>query len=151
MSLVAINIFADYLWKELWVALLELLNFLAVKMENVKSRPGAATLILDTLALLGYAIDCADIFMATATSVHQLIYELTRSTAILQRQVGILTALGVGDLSALKRLIKISEFYETVIRNANAKTPGSAARALAKDIERDDVHGVEVIEPKLAS
>ncbi|KAL5533692.1 hypothetical protein ACEPAG_152 [Sanghuangporus baumii] len=140
----------EYHWEELWRSLILLLDFLSAKMsESLK----VEQLVQETVILLDFSLSHAESFLGTPQAVHQLVYEVVRSTVTLHRQHPICQKRQIkkrpgGQFAtnpsvALRRLLDAAAHYEQVIRDSGAKSSSanSVLRAIAREIERDGVLG----------
>ncbi|QRW12285.1 hypothetical protein RhiLY_11284 [Ceratobasidium sp. AG-Ba] len=130
----------DYYWDELWRAIVAVLVFVLGKLDT--SAQGAATtegIITEAAVVLDLAVARADGFLPTPESVHQLVYETVRAAATLR------------DLNKQKQNAKYSrnlqallmtiDFYEGQLEGTGSVD--DVMRVLAREIEKDGVHGKE--------
>ncbi|QRV83599.1 hypothetical protein RhiJN_11615 [Ceratobasidium sp. AG-Ba] len=133
----------DYYWDELWRAIVAVLVFVLGKLDT--SAQGAATtegIITEAAVVLDLAVARADGFLPTPESVHQLVYETVRAAATLR------------DLNKQKQNAKYSrnlqallmtiDFYEGQLEGTGSVD--DVMRVLAREIEKDGVHGVSARE-----
>ncbi|KAL5519495.1 hypothetical protein ACEPAH_1178 [Sanghuangporus vaninii] len=140
----------EYHWEELWRSLILLLDFLSAKMsESLK----VEQLVQETVILLDFSLSHAESFLGTPQAVHQLVYELVRSTVTLHKQHPLCQKkqtkkrpggqFTTNPSVALRRLLDSAAHYEQVIRDSGAKTSSanSVLRAIAREVDRDGVLG----------
>ncbi|KAL5536021.1 hypothetical protein ACEPAF_4115 [Sanghuangporus sanghuang] len=140
----------EYHWEELWRSLILLLDFLSAKMsESLK----VEQLVQETVILLDFSLSHAESFLGSPQAVHQLVYELVRSTVTLHKQHPLCQKkqtkkrpggqITTNPSVALRRLLDAAVHYEQVIRDSGAKSSSanSVLRAIAREIERDGVLG----------
>ncbi|KAF9041727.1 hypothetical protein BDZ89DRAFT_1207601 [Hymenopellis radicata] len=145
----------EYSWKEFWSALLGLLHFLATKIDSLLTTGGVEQLIRETVLLLNLCLSKCEYFLPAPRSIHELIYELVRSSSDLQSQAVLMKKLAMPEATnkrhslnqqqpteVLMRLITTTQFYERKITEVKARTPGEAFRAIARDIDANGLHGV---------
>ncbi|KAH7927264.1 hypothetical protein BV22DRAFT_1032014 [Leucogyrophana mollusca] len=146
----------EYEWAELWSAILGLLGFLSSKLDNLTTTGGVERLVQETVRLLDFILCKVEIFLPTPRHIHEFIYELVRSSPILRKQQLLLEALGQplalsdrrvsfrsdSTTKALSRLFSVVGFYENLIATAGVQTAKEAIRVVAKDIEKDGLHGL---------
>ncbi|KII94087.1 hypothetical protein PLICRDRAFT_50074 [Plicaturopsis crispa FD-325 SS-3] len=144
-----------YDWKEYWGAVLGVLNFLASKLDSLVTTGGIEQLVEETVALLDLAMCKADTFLPTPQAVHEFIYELVRSSAMLRKQSSILQSLAnprghrrSSSISerprdTLAHMLATIDFYEDIIAKAGARSAKGAMQTLGKQIDSDGLHGVQ--------
>lgn len=143
----------DYHWPQLWKAIIGLLDFLGGKLEGLSSITGIEQLLQEALVLLDIVYTKAEAFLSSPEAIHEFIYELVRSAPALQRLTASLrsfvsppqTPSGPSDESpseqVLSHLLSVTSFYEEKVGQKSRSADG-AMRIVAKEIERDGVHGV---------
>ncbi|EIM92219.1 uncharacterized protein STEHIDRAFT_70825 [Stereum hirsutum FP-91666 SS1] len=155
----------EYHWQELWRALFGLLDFLANKMDSLITAGDIIGLVEETITLLDLAFVKAEIILPTPRAVHEFIYEIVRSSAVLRKcEVTLHSASALNSRApsaenyassvALSRLLSVANFYEEKISSAQARTAKEAMRVVAKHIDQDGLFGVgdgEIEEPPLRS
>ncbi|KXN88778.1 UPF0668 protein C10orf76 [Leucoagaricus sp. SymC.cos] len=149
----------EYDWKDLWVAILGLLNFIAYKARSIKATLDMGNLIDETVALLEYALSQSENIFPSAKALHEFIYELIRFSDGIQKlnshiRESTLAASSTSGrtiwISArtteerLKNIIETVNFYENKISNASAKTVREAMRVVAREIESEGLHGIRL-------
>ncbi|KAL5494715.1 hypothetical protein ACEPAI_176 [Sanghuangporus weigelae] len=140
----------EYHWEELWRSLILLLDFLSAKMsESLK----VEQLVQEIIILLDFSLSHAESFLGTPQAVHQLVYEVVRSTVTLHKQHPLCQQkqakkrprgqFTTNPSVALRRLLDAAAHYEQVIRDSGTKSSSanSVLRAIAREIERDGVLG----------
>ncbi|KAJ7103351.1 hypothetical protein B0H15DRAFT_811913 [Mycena belliarum] len=145
----------EYSWGEFWSALIGLLNFLSSKLDSLTTTGGVEQLARATILLLDLSLAKCEIFLPTAQSIHQFVYELVRSSAILEAQVSLLKALSLPETERrtswtteqpsevlLARLLSTTEFYQAKVAEAHAQSARRAMRVVAAEIDRDGLHGM---------
>ncbi|KAI5116918.1 hypothetical protein M0805_003991 [Coniferiporia weirii] len=142
----------DYHWEELWRSLISLLDFLSTKLPN---SPKVEKLVQETIMLLDFSYCYAESYLGSPQAVHQLVYELARSTAILQKlqpfcqnsfdtngpkRHGTSTA---RPADALRRLLDAAAHCEKKVHESGAHAGSASAvlRAIGREIERDGLYG----------
>ncbi|KAJ7161404.1 hypothetical protein C8R43DRAFT_992750 [Mycena crocata] len=146
----------EYPWQELWSALVGLLGFLSTKLENLTTTGGVEQLARATILLLDLSLAKCEIFLPTPQSIHQFVYELVRSSPILEAQLSLLKALALPQAEGrtswtteqpaealLARLLTTTEFYQTKITEAHTQSARGSMRVVAGEIDRDGLHGVK--------
>ncbi|TDL28331.1 hypothetical protein BD410DRAFT_737549 [Rickenella mellea] len=145
----------EYHWQELWRALLVLLDFLTNKLDGIDSRDGADRLVQETVVLIDFALCHAEAFLESPQAVHQFIYEVVRASSTLQKQKVSLqrsSMTGAARTSqnsrllsmafeALKSTTAIAAHYEEKIQASKGSSAAAVLRIIAKDVDRDGVHG----------
>ncbi|GLB35898.1 putative DUF1741 [Lyophyllum shimeji] len=142
----------DYEWKELWSALIGLLNFLSTKIDSLDTTGGVELIVRETIVLLDLALTTSEAYLPTPAAVHEFIYELIRSSTVLRSQIGLLSTLAMPQLNArqatwttrssdaLDAILEIVAFYESKVSQANARTAKAAMGIVAKEIEADGLY-----------
>ncbi|KAL6310173.1 hypothetical protein BKA93DRAFT_722531 [Sparassis latifolia] len=153
----------DYLWQDFWRALIGLLDFLANKLDSLITTGGVERLVQETLLVLDLALYHSDSILPDPTAVHELVYEVVRSTAVFAKQKTMLekialphppTRNGAADLKdhateALASIITLTDYYEAKIRDAGTSSASRALRIVASEIDKDGLvysnhtHGAE--------
>ncbi|KAJ7492450.1 hypothetical protein FB451DRAFT_1218339 [Mycena latifolia] len=146
----------EYPWHELWSALIGLLGFLSSKLDSLTTTGGVEQLARATILLLDLSLAKCEMFLPTPQAIHQFVYELVRSSSILQAQVSLLKALAMPQTERrsswtteqpsevlLARLLSTAEFYETKVAEAHAQSAKGAMRVVAGEIDRDGLHGMK--------
>ncbi|QRV97724.1 hypothetical protein RhiJN_25743 [Ceratobasidium sp. AG-Ba] len=133
----------DYYWDELWRAIVAVLVFVLGKLDT--SAQGAATtegIITEAAVVLDLAVARADGFLPTPESVHQLVYETVRAAATLR---GLNKQKQNAKYSRnLQALLMTIDFYEGQLEGTGSAD--DVMRVLAREIEKDGVHGVSARE-----
>ncbi|KZT75029.1 hypothetical protein DAEQUDRAFT_807295 [Daedalea quercina L-15889] len=140
----------DYHWPELWRALIGLLDFLASKLDSLITTGGVEQLIQETLMTLDLALYHAGTILPNATAMHELVYEVIRSSEVLRKQQTALEKLALPGLVSKRRrsvmnyssdtldnILAMTVQYEIKIREAKATSARGALRVVAKEIDRD--------------
>jgi len=141
----------DYHWLQLWKAIIGLLDFLGGKLEELSSIVGIERLLQESLVLLDVAFTKAEAFLSSPEAIHEFIYELVRSAPALQRLTASLRSFNAPHAAsvashespselALSHLLSVTSFYEEKVGLKNRSVNG-AMRIVAKEIERDGIHG----------
>ncbi|KAJ7040434.1 hypothetical protein C8F04DRAFT_1083551 [Mycena alexandri] len=146
----------EYSWQELWSALLGLLGFLSSKIDSLTTTGGVEQLARATILLLDLCLAKCEMFLPTPQAVHQFVYELVRSSPILEAQLSLLRALAYPQEERrfswtteqpsellLARLLNTTMFYQTKVTEAHAQSAKSALRVVAAEIDRDGLHGMK--------
>ncbi|TFK77362.1 hypothetical protein BDN72DRAFT_910444 [Pluteus cervinus] len=145
----------EYEWKELWVAIMGLLQFLATKLDTLMTTGGVEQLVRETLSLLDMALNTAEVYLPTPQAIHEFIYELVRSAEVLKKQDALLKSLALPvpqdapgwtnekPADALMDILEITSHYEMKLQATGARTASTAMRAVTKEIEANGVHGVK--------
>ncbi|ELU38664.1 glycoside hydrolase family 5 protein [Rhizoctonia solani AG-1 IA] len=133
----------EYHWNELWRTIIATLVFVLAKQDVVASGTiPIEQIIVGIVQVLDLAVACADGFLPTPEAVHQLVYEMVRASPTLQQ-------LKEREQSekykhSLQDLLMTIEFYEDQLEGTNSAD--NVMRVLAREIERDGVHGVSTRE-----
>ncbi|KAI0734702.1 hypothetical protein C8Q72DRAFT_770467 [Fomitopsis betulina] len=145
----------DYHWSELWNALIGLLDFLVGKLDRLITTGGVEQVIQETLMILDLALCHSGVLLPNPAAVHELVYEVVRSSEVLKRMQTVLDelALPVSSTSrrrlskpthsssdALTNILAVAIYYETKVREAKATSARSALRAVAKEVDRDGLN-----------
>ncbi|KAJ7751293.1 hypothetical protein DFH07DRAFT_745670 [Mycena maculata] len=146
----------EYTWQELWSALIGLLSFLSSKLDSLVTTGGVEQLARATILLLDLCLAKCEIFLPTPQSIHQFVYELVRSSPILDGQLSLLKAPALPQAERrtswtneqpaevlLARLLSTTEFYQTKVAEAHAQSAKGAMRVVAGEIDRDGLYGVK--------
>ncbi|CCO35380.1 hypothetical protein BN14_09498 [Rhizoctonia solani AG-1 IB] len=133
----------DYHWNELWRAIIATLVFVLAKQDVVASGTvSIERMIAEIVQALDLAVACADGFLPSPEAVHQLVYEMVRASPTLQqlkeREESGKYKQGLYDL------LMTIEFYEGQLEGASSAD--NVMRVLAREIERDGIHGVSARE-----
>lgn len=141
----------DYRWPELWSALLGLLAFLCNRASNVAVASGMQRLIQETVHLLDLVLCKAEVIVLAPDDIHTLVYELVRSSNVLQGHTLLLQSFGQdGPKSslrsdaaskALRHLLSVASYYEDQLSATSTSTAKDALRTLARLIEKDGLYG----------
>ncbi|KAF8756041.1 O-Glycosyl hydrolase family 30 [Rhizoctonia solani] len=133
----------EYHWNELWRTIIATLVFVLAKQDVVASGTiPIEQIIVGIVQVLDLAVACADGFLPTPEAVHQLVYEMVRASPTLQ-QLNEREQSGKYKHS-LQDLLMTIEFYEDQLEGTNSAD--NVMRVLAREIERDGVHGVSTRE-----
>ncbi|KAF8711829.1 O-Glycosyl hydrolase family 30, partial [Rhizoctonia solani] len=133
----------EYHWNELWRTIIATLVFVLAKQDVVASGTiPIEQIIVGIVQVLDLAVACADGFLPTPEAVHQLVYEMVRASPTLQ-QLKEREQSGKYKHS-LQDLLMTIEFYEDQLEGTNSAD--NVMRVLAREIERDGVHGVSTRE-----
>ncbi|KAL0951542.1 hypothetical protein HGRIS_008226 [Hohenbuehelia grisea] len=150
----------DYHWRELWKAILALLDFLSAKLESLVTTGGIEQLTRDALDLLYLALYRVDVFLPTPQAVHEMIYEIARSSSILRKQTTLLSSLALpasagqrrGSIGApvdsLAVVISVAEYYEGRIQTAGARSAREGIQIVAREIDKEGLQAVEGMKEK---
>jgi len=143
----------DHEWGELWRAVVGLLGFLSNKLDSLMTTGGVERLAQETLAMLDFALRSAETFLSTPRAIHEFIYELVQTSAVLKKQIALLQAVGVHQVASrrsswqsddtsktLTHLLSVTDFYGNLIAEAGAQTAKDAMKIVAKEIEKDGLH-----------
>ncbi|EGO31042.1 hypothetical protein SERLADRAFT_344288, partial [Serpula lacrymans var. lacrymans S7.9] len=158
----------QYEWVELWTSIIGLLAFLSSKLDNLTTTGGVEQLIQETVCFLDFAVCQAELYLPSPRSLHEFIasrsklskctiYELVRSSSVLAKKKSVLKTLGMpiapsnrrasmrSDSAgkALAHLLLVVEFYENKLTAAGSKTATDAMRVVAREIEKEGLHGVD--------
>ncbi|KAJ7070877.1 hypothetical protein C8F01DRAFT_1108188 [Mycena amicta] len=147
----------DYSWQELWSAIIDLLGFLSSKLDSLTTTGGVEQLVRATVVFLELCLQKCEVFLPTAQAVHQLVYELVRSSSILSAQLSLLQTLSNPHAQErrasltteqpaeviLTRLLSFTEFYQNKVTESNAHSANRAMRVVASEIERDGLQGLK--------
>ncbi|KAJ3984581.1 hypothetical protein F5890DRAFT_1460981 [Lentinula detonsa] len=144
----------DYYWKEFWTSILALLGFLANKLDNLYTTGGVYNLVQETILLLDICLAKGPAFLPSPQALHEFIYELVHGHEVLQKQAGLLQTLElppsepiqkaqVGEPSRiLTSMLETIGYYEVKIAAAGAISATQAMQIVAREIDRDGLHGV---------
>ncbi|KAJ7293157.1 hypothetical protein C8J57DRAFT_1268248 [Mycena rebaudengoi] len=143
----------EYSWQELWNDLFGLLDFLSKRLDSLITTGGVEQLARATILLLDLCLAKCELFLPTPLAIHQFVYELVRSSSILESQLSLLKTLALPQSgrpiswsseqppeALLARLLSTTEFYKTKVAEAHARSARSALRVVAEDIDRDGLH-----------
>ncbi|KAF7303319.1 DUF1741 domain-containing protein [Mycena kentingensis (nom. inval.)] len=148
----------EYSWQGLWSAVISLLAFLSSKLDSLTTTGGVERLVRATVLLLDLALEKCELFLPTPQAVHQLVYELVRSSSTLAAQLSLLQSLAVHDPAAerrasltneqpaeaiLTRLQGVCDYYQAKIVEAKAQTAHRAMKVVGVEIDRDGLQGLE--------
>ncbi|KAI1789820.1 hypothetical protein LXA43DRAFT_1019739 [Ganoderma leucocontextum] len=152
----------DYHWRELWRALVHLLNFLANRLDGLITIRGVDILTRETLLLVDFALCRHEHFLPNPKAVHELVYEVVRSAEVFRKQRAAFldephsntspkhtSGFNTPSSLALNNIIAVSEHYETKLQEAGIRSANQGLRVVAKEIEKDglsygeDVHGTD--------
>ncbi|KAF5368476.1 hypothetical protein D9758_002263 [Tetrapyrgos nigripes] len=145
----------EYEWKEFWSALLGLLSFFATKFDSLYTTGGVENLIRETIVLLELCLAESSNFLPTPHALHEFVYELVRSTSTLDKQATLLQTLSIphsprkssrttvteNAAALLSSILSTVHFYEQKITDARARSANQAMKVLAREIDRDGLHG----------
>uniref|UniRef100_A0A0W0FAR2 Putative conserved protein UP6 n=1 Tax=Moniliophthora roreri TaxID=221103 RepID=A0A0W0FAR2_MONRR len=144
----------EYEWKELWISVIGLLNFFATKLESLYTTGGVETLIRETVDFLDLSLIGSSSFLPTPRSLHEFVYELVRTSVILEKQVEILRALATpmspslrtrlpqdNPESLLSNLLTTVRYYEEKITSARVQSANQGMRIIEREIDRDGLVG----------
>ncbi|KAH7886115.1 hypothetical protein F5I97DRAFT_2025897 [Phlebopus sp. FC_14] len=145
----------DYEWSELWVAIIGLLAFLASKLETLVTTGGVERLIRETIRFLDFSIRHAEMILPRPGDIHELIYELVRSSHVLRKQMFLLQSLGHARSTdrrvslrsdsatkSLKHVLSVVSYYEGQLSATSVRSAEDALRVVAKLIEKD---GLDIV------
>ncbi|KAG6380882.1 hypothetical protein JVT61DRAFT_5273 [Boletus reticuloceps] len=151
-----VRIRIDYEWLELWKAIIAVLGFLAGKLDQLTTTGGVENLIQETLRLVDFALSRAEIFLTTPGDIHIFIYELVRSSDVIQKQTKILQTLAQpGSMDrrmslrsesasrSLKRVLSVISYYEAEISGSGAQTAKESLRIVARLVDKDGVNATQ--------
>lgn len=143
----------EYDWLELWKAVVDLLGFLSGKLDSLVTTGGVERLVQESVRLLDLALRGADIFLPAPTAVHEFIYEVVRSSAVIRKQSLLLQSLGQPTAvnrgaslrsdsvsKALSRVLSTAAYYEGKLASADTRSAKDAFRIVSKDIEQNGLH-----------
>ncbi|KAG1828100.1 hypothetical protein EV424DRAFT_1471326 [Suillus variegatus] len=143
----------EYDWLELWKAVVDLLGFLSGKLDSLVTTGGIERLIQETIRLLDLALRKADLILPTPTAVHEFIYEVVRSSAVIRKQTLLLESLGQptsvdrgaslrsdSASNTLSRILSTAAYYEGKLTSAGTRSAKDAFRTVSKDIEQNGLH-----------
>ncbi|KLO13756.1 hypothetical protein SCHPADRAFT_873602 [Schizopora paradoxa] len=143
----------EYHWEELWRALNFLLDFLANKTEVAPSSR-AERLVQETVLLLDCSIRYAESFLPSPSAVHQLVYELVRSSSVLQKHHTVFSqtthrspsksanSSTAAANAAYHHLIDVVSHYEGKVQESGVASSAVAVlRVISKEVERDGLFG----------
>ncbi|KAG1885479.1 hypothetical protein F4604DRAFT_103814 [Suillus subluteus] len=143
----------EYDWLELWKAIVDLLGFLSGKLDSLVTTGGIERLVQESVRLLDLALRRADLFLPTPTAVHEFIYEVVRSSAVIRKQTLLLQSLGQPTSvdrgaslrsdsvsKALSRVLSTAAYYEEKLASADTRSAKDAFRIVSKDIEQNGLH-----------
>lgn len=143
----------EYDWLELWKAVVDLLGFLSGKLDNLMTTGGIERLVQEAIRLLDLTLRRADLFLPTPTAVHEFIYEIIRSSAVIRKQTVLLESLGQpmsvdrgaslrsdSASKALSRILSTAAYYEGKLESAGSRSAKDAFRTVSKDIEQNGLH-----------
>ncbi|KAG0707480.1 hypothetical protein DFH29DRAFT_627107 [Suillus ampliporus] len=143
----------EYDWLELWKAVVGLLGFISGKLDSLITTGGIERLVQETIRLLDLALRRADLFLPTPTALHEFIYEVVRSSAVIRKQLLLLQSLGQSTSAdrgaslrsdsvskALARVLSTIAYYEGKLSSAGIHSAKDAFRIVSKDIERNSLH-----------
>ncbi|KAG8708439.1 hypothetical protein FRC08_018888 [Ceratobasidium sp. 394] len=133
----------DYYWDELWRAIIAVLVFILAKQDTLAHGSVAIDeVIAEAIIVLDLAVARADGFLPSPESVHQLVYETVRASSTLRdlnkRKQNTKFARGLQDL------LMTIDFYESQLEGT--RSADDVMRVLAREIEKDGVHGVSARE-----
>ncbi|KAG2367783.1 hypothetical protein BDR07DRAFT_1469429 [Suillus spraguei] len=145
----------EYDWLELWKAIVNLLGFLSGKLDSLVTTGGIEQLVQESIRLLDLALRTADLFLPTPTAVHEFVYEVVRSSAVIRKQTLLLQSLGQptsvnrGALlrsdsvsKALSRVLSMAAYYEGKLVSADTRSAKDAFRVVSKDIEQNGLQSM---------
>ncbi|KAF8078888.1 hypothetical protein FPV67DRAFT_1558084 [Lyophyllum atratum] len=147
----------EYEWKELWTALIGLLNFLSTKIDSLDTTGGIEQIVREVIFLLDLSLAKSEMFLPSPNALHEFIYELVWSSSILKSQTSLLHSLTVQQpdprqaiwinrsTDALASILEIVEFYEYKVSQAGARTARAAMGVVAKEIEVDGLHAPKTL------
>ncbi|KAF8167628.1 hypothetical protein B0H34DRAFT_646029 [Crassisporium funariophilum] len=148
----------DYDWTELWNAVIGLLNFVSTKLETLHTTGGIELLASETIRLLELSLYTSESYLPSPGALHELIYELVRSSPILKKQYGLLESLALPNPSNIRpsfgndpiadtlgHVLKVVDFYEGKITQIGARmgNPKDVMKVVADDIEANGLHGAQ--------
>ncbi|THV07535.1 hypothetical protein K435DRAFT_741871 [Dendrothele bispora CBS 962.96] len=147
----------EYEWKELWSAILGLLTFFTTKLDSLFSTGGVENLVRETILLLDLCLTESSSFLPNPHALYEFMYELVRSVSTLEKQATLLKTLSVphsprrssssfsrntdNATGSLTNILNAIRFYEEKIKEARARTANQAMRVVAREIDRDGIHG----------
>lgn len=143
----------EYDWLELWKAVVDLLGFLSGKLDSLMTTGGIERLVQEAIRLLDLALRRADLFLPTPTAIHEFIYEIIRSSAVIRKQTVLLESLGQptsvdrgaslrsdSASKALSRILSTAAYYEGKLESSGTRSAKDAFRIVSKDIEQNGLH-----------
>ncbi|KNZ76994.1 Chromatin structure-remodeling complex subunit rsc9 [Termitomyces sp. J132] len=161
-SIFYIPILLEYVWKDLWAALLGLLGFLTTKIDSLDTTAGVEQIVRETIVLLYLSLIKSDGYLPSPQALHEFIYELIRFASILKSQESLLKSLTVApqqdprqatwikrSTEALASITELVDFYQGKVTKANARTAKAAMSVVAREIETDGLYTTKsVCEPQ---
>jgi hypothetical protein len=149
----------EYDWLELWKAVVDLLGFVSGKLDSLVTTGGIDRLVQESIRLLDLALRRADIFLPTPTAVHEFIYEVVRSSAVIGKQTLLLQSLGQPTSvdrgaslrsdsvsEALSRVLATTAYYEGKLASADTRSAKDAFRTVSKDIDQNGLHSAHDVD-----
>jgi hypothetical protein len=149
----------EYDWLELWKAVVDLLGFLSGKLDSLVTTGGIERLVQESIRLLDLALRRADLFLPTPTAVHEFIYEVVRSSAVIGKQTLLLQSLGQPTSvdrgaslrsdsvsEALSRVLATTAYYEGKLASADTRSAKDAFRTVSKDIDQNGLHSAHDVD-----
>jgi len=150
----------EHHWEELWQGILGLMEFLPSRVDTIKSIRGSYELVQLAVIVLAFAIS-SDFFPAPK-GLHQLVYEIVRSSATILKQRELLAALRVPlpesrrdvegqaqrvdvTLQAIEKMIK---YYGDKLAESKARSAADYLRVISREIDKDGVRGFESVQPE---
>ncbi|KAJ7597517.1 hypothetical protein C8J56DRAFT_321871 [Mycena floridula] len=144
----------EYEWKELFIAILGLLSFITTKLDSLVSTGGIELLLREAIVLLNLLLAKSEVFLPRPRALHELVYELVRSSSVIQELKPLLSTLTVpranprswettNPADLLGNIIEIAQFYENIVLEAGGTTAEDASLAVAQHIEKDGLHGIK--------
>ncbi|KIM47751.1 hypothetical protein M413DRAFT_439420 [Hebeloma cylindrosporum] len=150
----------DYDWRELWNSVIALLNFLASKLETLHTTGGVELLASETIRLLDLALCTSELYLPSPQALHELVYELVRSLAVLKKQEALLKSFTLSNPSSipllhgkssiedtLSHILKVASFYEEKVLSGGTAIGNvkDVLKIIAEDIEANGLHGAREI------
>ncbi|KAJ7631175.1 hypothetical protein FB45DRAFT_917728 [Roridomyces roridus] len=146
----------EYTWQELWSALIGLLAFLSSKLDSLTTTGGVEQLARATILLLDLCLAKCETLLPTPQTIHQFVYELVRSSSVLEAQLSLLKALALPQAAErrtswtdeqpaemlLARLLGTTEFYQKKVAESRSQSAKGAMRVVAAEIDRDGLQGM---------
>ncbi|KJA25899.1 hypothetical protein HYPSUDRAFT_64622 [Hypholoma sublateritium FD-334 SS-4] len=145
----------NYDWTELWISTIGLLSFLASKTDSLHTTGGVELLASETIRFLDLALCSAEAYLPSPRAMHELIYELVRSSSVLKKQQQLLKSLELPHVPSsrslfgndpiedtLSHIILVADFYADKVGKAGVNGNASdVMKIIAAEIEANGVHG----------
>ncbi|KAF9486298.1 hypothetical protein BDN70DRAFT_793929 [Pholiota conissans] len=151
----------NYDWTHLWTSILSLLSFLVSRLDSLHTTGGVELLITETLRLFDLALCTSESYLSSPRALHELIYELVRSSSVLKRQEAVLKELALPYPSAVRsplgddhiedilaHIIMMADFYEDKIARAGTgiANANDVMKIIAAEIEANGLHGTRELD-----